>query len=289
MVLRSWAAPIHDEDGRLEGYRGTRRPAEKSVSAGAVVSAGRRIAAVVSSGAVDTALQPIVSIGSGRMVGVEALPLPRRARANAWFEDARAAGSTITLDRFTFCTALGRLQQLSPEVYLSVSTSPELIMHRDFGDLPVEEPTLLSRLVVEITEHERIVDYAVVNRALAPLRARGMRLGVDAGAGYASMTHILRLRPDIIKLDRSMVSDLRTDRAQRSLVTALVLMALTSGPVSPVRAWRPASSSIPLGLLSVDAAQGYGLGAPRWTPATGQYWKAKNLACSTPESSYPSW
>lgn len=291
VVLRSWAAPIHDEHGRLEGYRGTRRLAERSVSAGASVSARRRIAAVVSTRAVDTALQPIVSLGSGRMVGVEALSRFRDGRGpDAWFEDARMAGSTITLDRFTFCTALGRLHQLPPDVYLSVNASPELIMHRDFGDLLAEEPTLLSRLVVEITEHKRIVDYAVVNRALAPLRAQGMRLAVDdAGAGYASMTHILRLRPDIIKLDRSMVSDLRTDRAQRSLVTALVLMAFDIGASVTGEGVETHEQLDTLGLLSVDAAQGYGLGRPSLDPCDWQYWTAKDWACSTPESSYPSW
>jgi predicted signal transduction protein with EAL and GGDEF domain len=63
-----------------------------------------------------------------------------------------------------------------------------------------------------------------------PESAAGVKIAIDdIGAGYSSLNHVLRLRPDIIKLDRDLVVDLETDRARRALVTALVLLALEVG------------------------------------------------------------
>lgn len=140
-------------------------------------------------------------------------------------------------------------------------------------------------MVVEITEHERIVDDGIVNRALDPLRARGMRLAVDdAGAGYASMTHILRLRPDIIKLDRSLVTDLPTDRAQRSLVTALVLMAFDIGASVTGEGIETPEQLETLGLLAVDAAQGYRLGRPSLDRCEWRRWATEQWGCAASAS-----
>ena len=61
---------------------------------------------------------------------------------------------------------------------------------------------------------------------IAPWRAQGVRLGVDdAGAGFASFQHILRLRPDIIKMDIALTRAVDTDLPRQSLASALVLFA----------------------------------------------------------------
>ena len=62
--------------------------------------------------------------------------------------------------------------------------------------------------------------------ALAPLRARGARIAIDdAGAGFASLRHTLRIAPDIVKLDISLTRGIDTDRAKRALASALVSFA----------------------------------------------------------------
>ena len=91
-------------------------------------------------------------------------------------------------------------------------------------DLLTTAPT--ERIVVELTEHAPIESYEAVNLALLELRALGIRFAVDdAGAGFASLRHILRLSPDLIKLDRSLTSDIDTDDARRALASALILFA----------------------------------------------------------------
>ncbi len=75
---------------------------------------------------------------------------------------------------------------------------------------------------MEITEHTQVEDYARPTEVLRPLRRAGIRLSVDdAGAGYASFRHILRLRPGIIKLDIGLVRAIGTDPVKAALARSI--------------------------------------------------------------------
>ena len=80
--------------------------------------------------------------------------------------------------------------------------------------------------MLEVTEHSSIEDYAPLIEARMRLREHGIRLAVDdAGAGYASFRHIVALAPDIIKIDRTIVSGVDKDTARSALVGAVVMFA----------------------------------------------------------------
>jgi EAL domain-containing protein (putative c-di-GMP-specific phosphodiesterase class I) len=84
----------------------------------------------------------------------------------------------------------------------------------------------LSRVVVEVTEHAVVADYALLARALRPLRDQGLRLAVDdAGAGYASLRHVLDLDPDLVKVDMALVRGADDDLARRALLSGLARFA----------------------------------------------------------------
>lgn len=88
------------------------------------------------------------------------------------------------------------------------------------------------RIVLEVTERHQVEDYELLAAALSPLRRSGLRVAVDdAGAGFASMRHILQLRPDLIKLDREIISGIDTNNAQQALVAAMVRFASEIGAV----------------------------------------------------------
>ena len=148
-----------------------------------------------------------------------------------------------------------------------------------FASRLLDSTLLLHRLVIEITEHVAISDYDVQNEALKSLRERGVRLAVDdTGAGYASLSHVLQLRPDIIKIDRSLIARLPTDPARRSLVTALVLLALDIGAtVTGEGVEEEAAELETLATLGVGFAQGYFLARPTaddgaWVSWADQEW-----------------
>ena len=263
--LQGSAAPIRDRRGTVTGYRGTRRLVHDELYARDVLKAAReRVILALRTRSVDIALQPIVCLATGHVAGVEALARFHDGRGpDAWFHDARIAARSRDLDELTFTTALASFAALPSDVYLSVNAGPELLMDAAFRDRVAEADVPLDRLVVEITEHARVPDYDLLNAALEPLRARGVRFAIDdTGAGYASLSHVLRLNPDIIKLDRDLITNLDHDRARRSLVTALVLLALDVGAAVTGEGVETAAQLATLRTLGVDQAQGYLLARP---------------------------
>ncbi|EQD37341.1 Diguanylate phosphodiesterase, predicted domain protein, partial [mine drainage metagenome] len=66
-----------------------------------------------------------------------------------------------------------------------------------------------ERVVLELTEHVSVEDYAELEQVRGTLRSRGVRIAIDdTGAGISSLQHVIRLHPDVIKLDRSMIANL---------------------------------------------------------------------------------
>src|ERR1700733_16168386 len=101
-------------------------------------------------------------------------------------------------------------------MYLSVNVAPKTILDSDFPALLRGKP--VSRIVLEITEHAHVRDYDRLLGILGPLRRRGMRVAVDdAGAGYASLQHILLIRPDLITLGLALARHLDLVRARGAL------------------------------------------------------------------------
>ena len=93
---------------------------------------------------------------------------------------------------------LKALAGLPKPLFLTVNVSPTTLASTGFRRLLEQSDG--ERIVVEITEHAPVEDYARLAETLAPLRAQGLRLAVDdAGAGFASLRHIVQLAPDIVK------------------------------------------------------------------------------------------
>jgi PAS domain S-box-containing protein len=276
VALRGSALPMIDEAGRVTGYRGTRRFVSDEINSRDVANTmRRRVSEAVLTEAVDIALQPIVNLTDGRLVGVEALARFRDGRGpDAWFKDARETQQTLQLDRLTFFAALALVDELPAHICFCINASPELILDATFRrDLLREAGRRISRLVIEVTEHDRVHDYVALNEALSLLREHGVRFAVDdAGAGYASLTHIVKIRPDIIKLDRELLTDLSGDRARRSVITALVLLALDLGASVTGEGVETRDQLETLDTLAVDHGQGYLFAQPSVDPREWQRW-----------------
>ena len=184
-------------------------------------------------------------------------------------------GQTCELDELTFLQALAGLPLIPEGVHLSVNASPALLMKPAFREDVLTSGLPLDRIVIEITEHARVPSYTDLHDALEPLRERGIRFAIDdTGAGYASLSHVLELHPDIIKLDRALINSLEQDRPRRSLVTALVLLALDVGASVTGEGVETAGQLEAPTTLGVDQAQGYFLARPSTDPDTWQSWWA---------------
>jgi EAL domain-containing protein (putative c-di-GMP-specific phosphodiesterase class I)/CheY-like chemotaxis protein len=171
--------------------------------------------------------QPIFRLASREVVGYEALARfavePERP-PDVWFREAAEVGLGLDLELLATRLALEDLRRLPADAYVSLNlshraaTSPQL--------LDVVEDAPLQPIVVEITEHEPVEDYDALASALERLRTRGARIAIDdAGAGFASLRHILLLDPDTIKLDISLTRNIDADRGKRALARALISFA----------------------------------------------------------------
>jgi EAL domain-containing protein (putative c-di-GMP-specific phosphodiesterase class I) len=231
-----------------------------------------RVRMLLGDGGLDVRFQPIVELAEGRTVGFEALarfPLEQDEAPGYWFEEAAAVGLRTELELAALEAALAHAEQLPAGAFLSVNVSPQAALSpsvlRALGDAPLE------RVVIEVTEHAQVDDYDALNRALREPRAAGARLAIDdAGAGFASLRHVLRLSPDLIKLDASLIGDLERTSAARALASALIAFAREMDITVVAEGVESAALAAELAALGVRYGQGRHLGEPAELPVSTQ-------------------
>ena len=228
------------------------------------VEARRRIRSLLRSRSYEIAVQPIVDLQRGTAVGVEALARFKAAPARSpdlWFAEAHNVGLGVDLELAALQAALDLLQVLPEHLYLALNVGPATV--RDERLPQVLGGHALSRIVLEITEHDEIEDYREVQAVLNPLRRAGVRLAIDdTGAGFASLAHILQLAPDVIKLDRRLTRDLDVDPVRRALAASLVTFAAQTGATITAEGIETRDEADSLLGMGIRHGQGYYLARP---------------------------
>jgi EAL domain-containing protein (putative c-di-GMP-specific phosphodiesterase class I)/FixJ family two-component response regulator len=208
--------------------------------------------------------QPIVDLEANVVVGFEALarfPSAPERPVETWFTEAAAVGLRLELELAAVEAALAELPDAPAGPYLSVNAMPETLASPGFAELIAVAPA--DRLVVEITEHAPVHDYEALNRAIQHMRSRGIRLAVDdAGAGFASLRHILQLAPDIIKIDNALTRNVYKDPARRALAAGLISFAIELGATVVAEGIQTRQELETLQELGVRYGQGFYLGRP---------------------------
>ena len=206
--------------------------------------------------------QPIVELTTGAVIGYEALTrFADGTRPDRRFADAAAVGLGIELEAATLTAALGAAEALPPDRWVSLNVSPEFLLD------PIRPRAVLARrgersIVLEITEHVAIEDYAKFRKAVETL---GSSVGFavdDAGSGYASFRHILELRPDYVKLDIGLVHEIDRDDVRQALVAGIVYFAERTGCKLVAEGVETEGERARLQRLGVEYGQGYLLARP---------------------------
>lgn len=243
-----------------------------------------RIRTVLTDGSMAAAFQPIYDLATGEVAGAEALTRFSGGHGpDAWFALASSARLSTDMELAAVGAALAAAGRLPGQLYVSVNASPGTCLTRRFARLLLSSPIPADRIVLELTEQSPVEDYTPLINALGPLRDSGVRVAVDdAGAGYASMLHIVRLAPDIIKLDKELIAGIDSNRGQKALGRAMVHFARDIGATVTAEGIETAAELSSVAGLGIDSGQGFFLGRPTSRPDQWARWRsnaARSVHC----------
>ena len=220
-----------------------------------------RIEAVIADRGFLPVFQPIVELATRAVVGYEALTrFTDGTSPDQIFAEAHRCGFALELEAATLGAIFDAAAALPDTAWLNINVSPELVLAGE----PLAAILVSSArpVVLELTEHVAITDYPALRAALERLGPT-VRLAVDdAGAGFASLRHILELGPDYVKLDRAIVRRVDRDPARQALVAGLVDFATRTGAILIAEGVETEAEVREVHRLGVPLAQGYRLGRP---------------------------
>lgn len=224
--------------------------------------ARKQIEATIERQAFQAVFQPIVDLDSDAVVGFEALTRFRDGVApEIRFAEAASVALGPELEAATLEAAMTAAAGLPKGTWLDVNVSPELVLQRRTlrGILRRHRG---RRFVLEVTEHQIVSDYPAFRDAIASLGPR-LELAVDdAGAGFASLRHILELRPAFVKLDRWLVTELQSDEARQAMIAGVLHFTRSTGCRLIAEGIETDAEREALRRLGVQLGQGYLLGRP---------------------------
>ena len=251
-----------------------REPAAERYPAAPVGRRNARLRSAIDSllevGRIAAAVQPIVRLHDGSVIGYEALarfaPNTHVVTPDELFAAASSLHMQAPVDRACLRAALSEARNLgAADLFVNVLigtllTRPGMIALDDAVRDTGVDP---ASIVLEFSEREPVPDLARLQRIAAELRSLGFRIAVDdAGAGHASMRVIAELRPEFIKVDRSLIHAIDADRARRALVVALLSFSGHIGARVIAEGVETQPEKEVLLSLGVQFGQGWLLGRP---------------------------
>ena len=228
------------------------------------------IEALVNGGGIVSAVQPILRLVNDTVIGYEALarytPQPRIGTPDELFAAAASQHMQAPLDLACVAAALRAAANIGEaDLFVNVLIGT-LVDQRGVAalDKAIHDSRVdPASIVLEFSEREPVPDLVLLQRIAAELRARGFRIAVDdAGSGHASMRVIAELRPEFIKVDRSLIQAVDADRARRALVVALLSFSGHIGARVIAEGIETERERETLQGLGVQFGQGWLLGRP---------------------------
>lgn len=256
----------------------------------------RAMADLLGAGGLRIALQPVIGLTNHDTLGYEALARFGDGRSpSVWFSEVADEGLSERLEIAAFDLAVSEGGgQVGPPAFLAVNLSPATLLseqlHQRLADLQSRRPEMLAHLIIELTEHHQVLDYDVLVSALRPWRDLGMRVAVDdTGAGHSSLSHVLQLRPDIVKLDRRLITDIDRDDVRQALVASLVQFCGRMGADLVAEGVESQAELDALVTLGVPQGQGFLLGRPRLASTTLAPGAMSRVPRPRPAVDLPAW
>ena len=214
--------------------------------------------------------QPLVSLQDGRVRGYEILarwthatrgPIP----PDQFIPAAEASGAICDLTFNLLRRACREAATMDEALHLSLNVSPVQLDEPEFAQklLKILEDAAFdpSRLEIELTEAALVTDLAAARDVVDVLQKKGVRVALDNfGTGHASLTQLRQLPFDMLKIDRSFVRAMSTDKEAAIMVRTIISMAKSLSLTVVAEGVETAEQARALAGLGCDMAQGYYFG-----------------------------
>jgi len=225
------------------------------------LAARHRVEELLAADDLAMVFQPVVDLATGATVGHEALARFADGRPpNVWFADADAGGLGVELELLAVATAL---RVLPPDVpgYLGVNASPATLASPRLRALLLG--TGGRRLLLEITETHALAELELTRLGMEQMRQAGVLVAIDElGSAGASLAQLVELGPDVVKIDRSLVSHVDDDPTSHALAAAYARLATGMGWTAMAVGIERHEELAACHAMGVTYGQGYLLGRP---------------------------
>lgn len=230
---------------------------------------------VLELGLLKAVYQPVVDVGTGEVVGFEALSRVSRGRfetIQALFRTAQDHDALWRLERLCRRKALEGAPRLREDQILFLNADPNSVddpqlLARGFLEQVAQAGLRPDQLVFELTEQSAVRDFASFRRTLLRLRSLGFRLALDdVGSAYSGLHSIAEIAPDYIKADMSLVRDVHQNSLKRELIATIRRFADQTGIQLIAEGVERAEELEALREVGVRWAQGYLFAPPAPRP-----------------------
>ncbi|HEY2814094.1 MAG TPA: EAL domain-containing protein [Acidimicrobiales bacterium] len=222
----------------------------------------RELHTIVSRRQFQPTFQPMVDLTDGTVIGYEALTrFDDGTSPDRRFTEATRLGLGVDLELATMSAAVDACHALDNGQFVSINVTPSVVLERS-ADVAEILRHADRPVVLELTEHDAIEDYAALREALDGFDP-AVRVSIDdAGAGFASLRHVIMLEPEFVKLDRSWVTGIDKDPTRQAMVAGLSHFARATGCDLVAEGIEVEAERETLARLDVSFGQGFLLGRP---------------------------
>ena len=215
-------------------------------------------------GAVRPVFQPIVDLRRGIVCGYEMLARfvgPPEASPDVWFRRAGELGMAIELESKMIKVGLEARESLPDNCFLTINVDPASLPDPQV-QAALAHHKRLHGVVIELTEHSRADTDEILER-LAEIRSRGAMIAIDdVGSGYSGLLQIGVLRPEFMKIDRSLITGIQDDPAKREMIDSLGAVANRTDAWIVAEGIETTAELATLMEIGVPLGQGWALGRP---------------------------
>lgn len=244
-----------------------------------VLYQGQEVAHIINASRIKTLFQPIIESKTGEIYGYEALSRGilkdgTMMHPEQLFSKAKAMDLLFYLDRICREVSIrtASKQGITKKLFINfIPTAiyePSLCLQSTLKVLE-EEAIDPDQVVFEVVETEKVIDFGHLNQILDYYKSKGCSTALDdIGSGYSDISSLLKLKPDYMKIDMTIIRDIHIDKTKQAQLDMFIDQGKKIGLMIIVEGIETVEEYQYLLTKNVDLMQGYLFGKPEEVPVT---------------------